>query len=555
MKVLALTLTFAVAMLFGWLVSKHPSESTTLNSRHEKTQSTTSQKTKAAAEVTATFQEIKKLDTYSDQALFTIALASSLPIEDLEHWLSSEALKSLDDRLSHLFREIASHRWIEEQPKEYLEWARLHHSDSLKKNLPHVALRDPELAVEFIDRNSSFSFPLMVRELLALDPDLAVRMAEEHLSTHPDPEFEPHDSLVMSALAKVDLEASLRVLEKLPANKKKNAATGIFSVLLKQDFQKGLDFFQKQNLSVENLFSALTSDPSGETSRLLVKHHEDLPGGLLEKLFNSSELGYRTTGLLPLIEIPREVLGINDEAFQNLCRQLTHSYHSYADKPMMMKLINSSHVPLETREGFLLGQIQRWPEWDSEGLRSWLGTLEAESLFQHADQALEEKDAKASPDYQEIYSPVDRFRNIISGEEKNSFSSGFWTPDEMREVKSQFHQLNPEERKRCFEFFGDENGLDSLPFDFSSLLLSDALKHQNIDSAEALIGQLESFASHWARFKTAATADWVKQLPDGPDKISAAREVARVWAEHDPDEAHIWVETFPEQEQAKILSR
>lgn len=59
-------------------------------------------------------------------------------------------------------------------------------------------------------------------------------------------------------------------------------------------------------------------------------------------------------------------------------------------------------------------------------------------------------------------------------------------------------------------------------------------------------------AANWAREDPAAAGKWVNSLPEGEERLWAAKNHGFIWNESDPSAANRWIEALPEQDRQQI---
>lgn len=535
-------LLFLTSILLGWFIA--PRAPTQENERPPTLSSRVLEDREGkASEADRRLAEFRKLASRDEQVRYLIALASSIPIDEIESWLSGGEFSSLDERLQSLFRGILKERWLEVEPRELIAWAMATGDDDTDRFLGIWAERDATAATDYLlGLNSSQSsqwMRKMIGKLLKGDPALALTIAGKHLTDDFDPFRMNYDSLVYG-LARLDLEAVMAMRENWSEGLKQSSASAILAVLFEKDFAAGMKFLTDENLDWQ-VFSAATYYFGNAIPRLCLEHADEIPAGWLNRILENRE----QQGL-DWLEMDPVELGVDPEIFANFARRASFGYYQYDDE-RVMNLLNSGRLSLENRKNMLETRVRVWGRPDPDSLRRWLAGLQDEELFETADQQLVSFEEGFKPAPFKENRPADRLREIVAVEGGARFSSGFWNADEAHELALVFRGFGPDEKARAYARFGEEEIASHLPTWFGAELLADAVSssQEGVARPVDLLNQLQPFMNRWANGEPAKSAEWVEKLPAGEDKVTAAREVAKVWASYSPEEARRWVETLP----------
>jgi hypothetical protein len=563
MKVLPILIVFFTTALLGWWASPRKA----VNSGDPRTSLSTRNPAQAARsdDPMRQLRDLGKSGTYEEKVRRVIALASSVPLDEIAGWHKKSLTAFSNPRLAELFIGITAERWLEAAPREMMDWAILTMGEN--ESNPYLAkwaLQDPESATDFIlklpEHQRDARMEGLIANLLTNDPKLAFEIAKKHMAIERVGSGISQYGLARR-LASLDLEATLAMREDWSPELREATNSQIAAAFLEQDFSGGMKFLESENLTWRTLYDAMRG--GGEVSRLCLEHAQGLPEGWLEKMMleSSSEWG-RGFGEIAWIEADPKALGVSKETFTRYLENAIYFTEGETRKPRLMEIVNGDHLGPELRERFLRNQVLKWPVDDAVGLQNWLGKLQDETLFDSADKALAEREEqqKPPPSAQERdMAPVRTLREIAAGTAgEHFFLGGYWSPAAIQQVEQTFHDFSPTEKTALYERFGETRVRNTAPYGLASLIMAEAVATYPPGTAgrpEKLMAQLGSFVSEWAYGGPAQAGEWVSNLPDGPDKITAAREVAKAWQAHAPEEARAWVNQFPSKQRDGILEK
>lgn len=553
MKGILPILAFAISFMGGWLIfgsSEEPKEKELVVSSRREVVSTIGVEVK----VRRLAGKIRRFESYQDQVREVIALATSLPVNEIKEWHAKSFLKSLDADLENLFINITSERWLEADPRGYMEWATMMQSRHRDLHLAQWAARDLDGAVAYVRRlpraEVMRGLQSMIRNLAKVDPEMAFEAAGKYLAS--TVEEQPTEAAsILAVLAGLDLESALTLRESWTEELREKTTSGLVEVLFLNDVSRGLRFLEDEGKDWRTILKAMERGRSGKLKEMIFDRPGDLPEGWVEKMVRNSPYAFRSKKILDWFESDPETLGVSGESLRKVAMSAAWIDFGNENRGRLMALINGDQLLPAERKRLLEKQVSRWPLEDADELRDWLGGLDDPELHEAADHALEkydEKESEATPGARN--SPADLMRKLVEGESVGVWGlNERWTPNDEATAAQYMRGVSDEERVTLVERLDDRGVLTDIPRKFGAELIQDALA----SGSEKLAEGMADFAGRWAKEKPGEASAWVAELPSGNDRLKAAMRVARVWKDYSPTEAKAWVESLPPGERAEVM--
>lgn len=503
------------------------------------------------------FRELEKISDAGERLRWVVALASSIPVEEIAGLYESGILNSLDDRLEKIFREIALERWLEAVPVAMMKWSMVTEVGNFELYAAKWAIRDSEALMRFVNELPVAGRPGLMRglfgELVRLDPDQAMALAKDQFVGNVDGFDESVDGIAYQ-LARHNLEEFLQLREGWAPDLRESTKSAVASVLLQRDFAEGLEFLKSDEKGWDALSGAMSLDIDGGLFRELLEKIGEVPEGWMEEILVRPR--WRMPGGIQLdwLELDAAAFGVSEAVFEEFARQAsggmpgTMSYFDEGQRKRVMDLVNGPSLDLVTRRSLLRDQIQWWPGWEDDKVGAWLGELKDEALFDTADRMLAWKEARKQSG--QLDKPQERIRKIAAGEVAG-FSSGYWSAEEIRETNRVFRDLSAEEKGKAVQFFENDPLMTSYwPSEFRGVMVQEVLEEGG--DTYKLVGHFSEFVSEWARKEPAKVATWSESLPEGERRLDAVRAVAEQWADYSVEEVAAWGDTLPAEEKAVV---
>lgn len=549
-------LSFLIALVLGWVFT--PATIAKLKVETElSTRILRIGKARAESGERERVREIDRQMTREEKVRQVIALASSIPVDEIAKWHRSDLIDVLDDDLETLFFRITSERWLEANPKEFMEWAMMMNYRQADLHLAQWAIKDPEAANDFIkglprsDRSEKISEVAL--EMVKSDPGLALEFLSRNLSVFSG-QNDYYFRKSLNSLAKENPEALLAAGKTWPKAARDQASSAIAGVYLHEDFAKGLSFLQSEGLN----WQAMSQSADRKIAAILIENRNQLPDGWLSQMLRRSPWAFTSAANgLELLESDPASLELDSRSFARLVESAGNIPITEKNRGRLMAVINGETVPLENRETILRDKIRKWNKSDSDGLRDWLGTLDDPALHAAADEGL------AQFDNQSDFKPtVEGDIAKFMGPERLDYNAtkriAKWTPAETEKALGAFRGLSPEEKQVSFESVRDGLQSNGTNFSFYKEVLTEASKFppsegENTRNEQERIAAFQTFSRNYASMEPAKAAAWAAQLAPGDARLNAISGVANAWNQYSPSETEAWIRTLPaaDQEAAK----
>jgi len=503
--------------------------------------------------------KIRRFDSPENRLRQIIALASSIPINEIKDWQHASALDSFDSELKSLFRSITCDRWFEASPREFLLWENHSGHGNLAHYLTRWATQDLEATTAFIsDTPLSFTkehlFNTLVGNLLKDHPSLAFVLAREQIGRSIDDRSSIEQ--IFRLLAEHDLDKMISFCETFPSEITDSTHPIIVGNLLKTDFAQAIAYLRKNEHRPEILLESKYTTGKEKFADLLIANHRQLPEGWLEKILAGNTVVLRSPKSLDWLESDPAQLGLSEETFSEFFQIHSSIDFGPENRPRVMALLNREDLPLKNRKRLLLEQARKWPSQDPGGLANWLGELASPDLVPIAENALTNHQRKAAPvRTSKPTSPPPALLSVLkSSHFRNSTS---WSSDKTQSTISAFQNLAPEDQRNTYLNLKSiiRHSNTNRPFTAEVIAtIANQPPPEKIYAQNQEIHATSIFATRWAVDDPAEAAAWVTQLPPGPHRLWAVKNVARTWKNYSPQEAQAWLENLPQTEQVEIQS-
>lgn len=554
MKHFATTLTFLAAFALVWLLPS-PSEPEPRDRPAPTQESTRTRVSSSRVSTPALVARIASLSNHEDRVRQVIALASSLPLDQIKTWRNQAFLDSLDDDLEFLFSTITSHRWLEADPVAFLTWARENTPLRFYYYLEKSATADFTSTLTFLKslpgglHQNTFPLERIFAHLAESNPSLAFKHVTESPFLFQAP---PNTRLrILMSLAAAAPQEFARLRQTWPESQRRASAPALASALLKNDFQSGLDFLASEDLGYSTLIDALNHTSSRKT---LVSNLDKIPAEWLRMIVdrNSNILTYAND--IRIFDYDAEQLNLDESTFEKLLKAGSQSYFPASERPRILEILNNDSLPLGIAQNLLLRQILHWDRDDRRGLENWFDSITLPAV---RDQALDLLERNGLPEASSPAIAREPAELIAEHQSPLNAQPGPWSSQQTREAIAAFQQLTREEKNEVFHHPVSASGafpsrqLGTCPHEFAAAVHHDRLSHPMPDDP-ATNPEIISFASQWASESPAAAASWAASLPPGPTRDQALGQIAPAWQKYSPTETRNWINSLPSQDQATI---
>lgn len=231
--------------------------------------------------------KIARLPDPEERLHHLVALANSIPIDQLKDWLTPSALASLDGSLRSLFLTLTCDRWLETAPADLIRWNSYTDLIDAHQYLARWLLADRDSATSYLHTQPTGSHPgysmsQSIQNLAKLDFHLALDLAVEQFAKLPTQEHWRNATFV--ALAEQDLPALISLSSSLPEAAQEMIRPAIVASLLKSDFSSAISYLLDCDDGPEQLLAFGDIMGSDSFTNALVTNLDKLPDGWLQKI-------------------------------------------------------------------------------------------------------------------------------------------------------------------------------------------------------------------------------------------------------------------------------
>ena len=547
---------FAISLALGWLVTS-PTEPEPGVEDNQKVRKVRGGPVSTNQEELSEVRRIDKLDSYDQQVYQVIALASSIPIEDIPEWHREELMNGLEGDLETLFWRITSERWLEAAPKEFLDWAYMMNYRQADLHFSQWLEKSPEDAENYLKKYSKYQrgskLAQAISRIAKSKPEVALELLARHagkLGTGGG----YYTRRMIDSLVQADLESLLESRASWSEAAKRQLTPQIAYALMLKDFSRGISMIQDENVSWRNLGQQEPQKERRKIADLLLKNRDSLPDGMFGKILESSPNLFCSADSLELFQSTPEELGISDRSYNSLVYAARYIPLTAKNSAQFMELINGERATLSHRKGMLQQKISEWDRKDSEGLRAWLGTLDDPDLHETADLSLTLFDAKADEQFSKPSVSSDIGKIMSGGKFEYDLQRRVarWNSEETQKAIEAFQGLTGEEKGAVFKSATNQHMYEPLNYDFLKVVYAEkaANPSEEGEPSRNIYGNpYTNFTNKYAAEEPAKAAEWASQLAVGKERDSAIKSVAKVWQSYSPREVNAWIDTLPASDQ------
>ena len=549
-------LCFVISLVLGWLVTS-PSEIESEGENLPETRKIRGGQVSTNQEELSEVRKIAKLESYDQQVYQVIALASSIPIEEISEWHRKELMNGLEGDLETLFWRITSERWLEAAPKEFLDWAYMMNYRNADLYFSQWMEKSPEAAEKYLKKFSSYQrvgkLAQAISRIAKSNPEAALEMLSENIGQLGS-NGDYYARRMISSLAKTDLEGLLKSRASWPEVVKRKVTPQIAFALFQNDYSKGLSFIQEENVSWRDLGRLGSQSERSKIADLLLKNRDSLPKGEFEKILGSAPNLFCSENSLELFLSSAEELGISESNYTSLFYSAKYIPLTSKNSAQFMEMINGESATLSRRQDILKMKISEWDPKDSEGLRTWLGILDDPDLHETADRGLKDFDANVEEAISKPGFDTD-IEKILNGEEMGGYLQkrvSHWTPEETQKAVEAFRNLSQEEKVEVFGAATERLNRGEYNFDFYKEVYSEntaGIMTRDRHGTPRVISAFSRFVGDYSTEEPAKAAEWAAGLSPGGARNNAIYHVAKNWHGYSPSEVAEWIDSLPAADQ------
>ncbi|YCM42843.1 hypothetical protein V2O64_16160 [Verrucomicrobiaceae bacterium 227] len=547
-------LVFAAAAIVGWKSKPHsapadsPSPPVSASSRNPGSTSYLG------------MRNIRSQRTEGERMRSAIEMARTLPSSEIRAWLDQGKFNLRSGFAMTLFQKIAFERWAREEPSGFLAWTSINASSNDTTLIADAVKNHPE-AIEsaLASLETTEQKEVLIGQIAAASPDLALAELRKLLAS---PESANYAfSSAFSALVKHRPEELEKLLGEIKGPARDRLEQVVYSAKLEKDFEgtlaelyempNGYEFVLgqysysiSQFLKPGELLSHLASFPESWRTQAANNASRFLGGFESAEQFSAFDwegLGFTAaqTGKIQFQFLIGQVQKKPEDAFASMA-DFTFS-ESQKEQILQVSLYRS-----RTEE-------------DLTNLRNQLSSPGDRALFDKVSKAHAPLIASNRASPTNIETPAQLVESLTKREVSNLASViTNWDPGQKEELVATYHELTG----------GDKDYLSSLLIDpnsgVSTNLRSEALEHlltlpedSEFSSWKGPNGDKAAQAAslnalNLMQIDPAQATRWLAELPEGPVRLMARKNLAVNWRNYEPEAVKKWVSTLPANEQTEI---
>lgn len=554
---------FLATAIAGWKLADHtpaPSSNST-TAADGKSATRTARDAGPSAEVKAVLAAIRDEKDPVRRMQMVIALANTLPLDQVKEWLDHGWHEGMGGYEVTLFALTARQRWRREDPAGEFQYAYKSNDGMISASVTEWAKSDPTTLWALLKKSPSQDYMefTALRTIAEKNPGLALSCLQElFLVSGRNPPNATLAGSLLRSLADKDPQAIIASLESMPPDLRARAEDALASRGLADDFAAQLRKLAGTGTGAKALERILKVAP-----------HTPLD--------------------------PGQVLAAG-ELLNRECRNvLAEEANSYIDAANAAKWLDADLGAA----GFTAEETAQIRERAIESLfktdpQRALDLLEkepaAESLKKQAQLlarmfAQERNVAKrkaliAQLDDEEVRAEVDRRLSSLNGEtpprppgpdewlamataagEKDLSNLGqalaSWTPQEIGSFTTRFQDMPATEKQATAQllsrgYTGSSGKILALKGEALRYLLQNPPPAVEGGVANSPERQAVFHAERWVTHDPDAATRWIQSLPEGESKLWTQKNTAASWARYDPEAAKRWVSSLPPESKAAV---
>ena len=499
-------------------------------------------------------RNIRSQRTEGDRVRSAIEMARTLPSSEIRAWLDQGKFNLRSGFAMTVFQKIAFERWAKEEPSEFLTWTSLNVSPDYEALVADVVKNHPE-AIEsaLASLETTEQKEVLIRQIAAVLPDLALAELRKLLASPESANYAFYGAF--DSLAKTRPEELEKLLGEIEGPARDRLEQVVYSAKLKKDF--------------EGTLAGLYEMPNG-FEIVLRNSHFLKPGELLSYLASFPEswrarAANNASHFLGGIESVEQFSAVDWEGVGFTAEQAGKLQYQFLYRQALLKpedafasMSDFTFSESQKKQILQASLHQNRTEEELASFRNQLTSADDRALFDE----VAESGAKLIPkraNVSNIETPA-QLVDSLTNRELSSLSPVIrnWNAGQKEELVATFHDLTG----------GDKDYLSTLLVNsnsgVSTDLRSDALKHlltlpedsefsdwkgPNGDKAVQAVSQN---ALNLMQTDPAQATRWLAELPEGPVRSMAQKNLAVNWRNYEPEAVDRWISTLPAPEQAEV---
>lgn len=495
--------------------------------------------------------EIRSAGDIQDKLRATIHLAQSIPVSELEAWFEGKWFAEKEDMLGAVFRKIALSRWLAADPAGLMRYCQLKEPSRAAGIAWQWALRDPKSALAYLDevkheKLRGYMASNMGMALAVEQPEAAIAQMPTLLATLST----PYLWQMMAKLAETAPEALKAASADWPSYVREGIARELAAAGLKKDFTGTLEQLRNAENGRAIFLNAFPFD--SEALAEVIRNPGMLPAGWF------GDIATMAGGLLVKEDPDRwlkadlSAMGLNPTQAKQV-RTNAIIEIGLKDQARFLGLLDEEGGDVYARRHLIRSAVTQMAE-DRSKAEAWIEGLANDDDKESARQTLGIVLNQAKGDTLTPTGLLDGLAKdggLLTAEQARA--TGLWSAPELQEAESRFQSL-PVEQKAAAARNLLNHSHENFPPELQAQAISFFAANRSIDPVisdpffgkRTLAHSACYLAASWAQEDPAAAGKWVNSLPEGQERLWAARNLASLWTENDPAAARQWLSGLPE---------
>lgn|GEM_PF-1767219 len=505
---------------------------------------------------------VRSQRTEGDRMRTAIEMARTLPSSEIREWLDQGTFNLRSGYAMTLFQKIAFERWAKEEPSEFLVWASANssHTYSYVHFIADIVKNQPGAIQSALASLDSTQKKEVLIQLIAGDaPDLALTELRKLLS---DPEAGAHNfHSAFSALAKHRPAELERMLDEIKGPARDSLEQVVISAKLEKDFEGTLAQLYEMPNGFEYVFGRYSYNNRNLKPGELLSHLASFPESWrAQAVRNSYQLFNGIESVDQFSAVDWEGLGFTAAQIEKL--QASYFQQKVQNKPeeVLAAMANFEFSDNEKSNIFRAAFYSTRTEEDLAKYRNSFTTPEDLALFDEIAEVRADfifRDAQTA----KIETPAQLVSSLASRNVANLSSViRNWNAEQKEDLISTYHELEGADKDYLASLAVTQNS--GIPTD----LRSEALKHlltlpessefsdwKGQDGRQA-VEAVSQNALTLMQSDPAKATTWLAELPEGPIRLQARKNLAVNWRNYEPEAVKKWLSSLPAAEQTEITS-
>lgn len=513
------------------------------------------------AEDQSKVQEIIAYQNPLDRMRATVALAYSIPTNEIEKWLSDKLFTVGDGYDLVLFTNLLYKRWDQEDPVGAAMHIGVSQSYFIENKLEHLAKTQPQAVLDYLKKNPATGMEMRIYDTIAKHhPALiieALRSMKPFLLIEGDQNYYYYEHIIriLSNKAPKEMEA---LLNDLPPSQKKFATIQFNREQLAQNFdatfQKFLasptGFYDLKNaMAHDDRFAEKLSSALPQMPEVWRNYFMKNPSALINQANCTDWYNYdfSTTSLNKNEITALKLYAIQSLDFKNPVRALSQLNQMNVDADERKRIVGKIGQSMAQNGYNSIDQVLSLLDSNEEreSLKNTFATYQT-----HAEPA------DSSPYLLNIFNKVNQEEVYY---DSNPFSSGVQFEDltnsQLQDFKNKLSQLSEDQKAKACLLALNSNNLTNVSA-YKNELFANAIQYAQKNTDEmyrnALFERCRLYIEQWANTDPDSAALWLASQPNFTHKDYVQATLAASWMNLDYAAGKKWFDSLPASERAEV---